>query len=141
MQKREADFGKLFRHWVRANPLKITCHFELKQTQGDSLPFTSLEDHQVAYNEAIRDSPKGVLMRNVGMNGEPDYTYTYRDPVFVVVKYPACFCIISLGNFVAEKSTSKRKSLTVERAREIAQQVVELLDRNPLRKKLRLAAR
>lgn len=126
MKKREADFGVLFRHWIRANPPRLTCAFELKQTMTDSLLFSSFEDHQVVYAEAVAGSPKGVLMRVQGTNGEPDYLYLYQDPVFVVIKYPHCFCIIPVASFIRERNTSKRKSLTSERAQFIAQQIVPL---------------
>lgn len=127
MKHREADAAIVFRHWVRANPPQVTCSFEIKDSKGkDSLPFAALEDHQVVYAEAIRDSAKGVLMRVQGTNGEPDYIYLYRDPVFIVIKYPKCFCIIALAHFIAERAVSKRKSLLCDRARAIAQEVVDL---------------
>lgn len=106
--------------------MRTTCAFEMKQTTTDSLPFSSVEDHQLIYAEAVQDSSKGVLVRVQGTNGEPDYIYLYRDPVFIVVKYPDCFSIIPLVAFLAEKKTSSRKSLTSARAREIAQETVEL---------------
>lgn len=120
MKKREANFGTLFRHWVRANPLRETCHFELKQTQKDSIPFNCIEPQQIDFATAIRESPKGILVRNQGGNGEPDYSYFYRDPVYIVIKFPDCFCILSLPSFISERDRSKRKSLTAQRAREIA---------------------
>lgn len=126
MKKREADFSILFRHWIKKNPPKTTCAFELKQTQRETIPFSCVEEHQIDYCDAIKNSPKGVLIRHQGQNGEPDYLYMYRDPVFIVIKYPECFCIIALGAFMMERSTSKRKSLTMERAREISTETVYL---------------
>lgn len=125
-QKREANFGLLLRHWIMANPLRVTCHFELKQTTTDSMPFSCVEERQIDFGHSIQNSPKGVLMRNTGGSGEPDYTYTYRDPVFIVIRFPDIFCIISLASFVHEKSVSKRKSLTSERARELSTHCIEL---------------
>jgi hypothetical protein len=126
MKKREANFGTLFRHWARANPLRETCHFELKQTQKDSIPFSCVEQQQVNFATAIRESPKGILVRNQGGNGEPDYSYFYQNAVYVVIKFPDMFCIISMRQFVGESHLSKRKSLTSERARQIAIHVEEL---------------
>lgn len=116
MKKLESKFGTLFRHWIRANPPRETCHFELKQTTKNSIPFSCVEQHQLEYGEAIKDSPKGVLMRNMAGNGEPDYSYLYRDPVYIVICFPGAFYIIPLARFLAEKATSKRKSLTSDRA-------------------------
>jgi penicillin-binding protein-related factor A (putative recombinase) len=125
-RKREADFSVTVRHWLKANPFKFTCAFEMKQTTTNSIPFDCVEQHQIEYGEAIKNSPKGVLMRVQGSNGEPDYLYLYRDPVYIVIKYPSVFCFISLDAFLAEKTSSKRKSLTADRARDIAIETVDL---------------
>lgn len=124
--RRESKFGLLFKHWIRANPPLKTSHYELKQTEDDSIPFNHLESHQVTYGEALRDSPEGVLMRNMSGNGEPDYTYSYKDPVYIVIKFPDSFSIMSLDTFEFERRISLRKSLTSMRAREIAVTTVDL---------------
>lgn len=124
--KREVKFSITFHQWIRANPPKETCHFELKQTPTDSIPFNCLEQQQLDYGTAIKSSPKGILMRNMGGNGEPDYSYLYRDPVFVAIKYPGFFCIILIEEFLKEKAVSKRQSLTGQRAQEISTLTVEL---------------
>ena len=127
-KKREADFSVLFRHWVMANPLSLpdACTFEHKQTTKDSISFSALEEHQAIYNEAIRSSKKGVLMRMQGVNGEPDYCYYRIKPAFIVIKYPSSFHIITITNFLYEKETSHRKSLTSVRAGEISVKSVRL---------------
>lgn len=125
--KPETKFSRRFRHWIMANSPRETTHYELKETGGeDYFNFKDYEEHQIVYGMALRDSPKGVLMRNMSGNGEPDYTYAYRDPVCVVIKYPEMFCIIPLAKFMFEATTSKRKSLTSTRAAEIALTTVKL---------------
>lgn len=124
--KREVNFSVLFRQWIRRYPPRETAVFELKQTTKDSIPFSCVEDHQLIYNDAILNSPKGVLVRHQGQNGEPDYIYMYRDPVFIVIKYPTFFCFIPLVHFMKEKTVSKRKSLTADRARMICTELVEM---------------
>lgn len=129
MKKREADFGVLFRHWVRAyaaEKLPNNCDFELKQTQTDSFPFASVEDHQAVYHQAVEKSPLGVLTRIQGTNGECDYVYQRFTPVFIVIKYPGFFVLIPRSVFMREYHLSKRKSLTSERAREISSIIVDL---------------
>lgn len=126
MKRREANFSVVFRHWLRANPMRTTCAFEVKQTTKDTISFGCVEDHQLTYLEAIGVSPKGVLTRVQGTNGEPDYIYLYRDAVFIVIKFPKFFCLIYLAEFMDEKESSKRKSLTEKRARQIAWQTVDL---------------
>lgn len=127
MKKREADFGILFRHWLRANP-QHTCAYEIKQSGGGSLPFTALEQHQEDYLVAIREGGKGVLIRVQGGGGEPDYVYLRGCRACVVVWYgrEREFHVIDIGAWVLEKRKSTRKSLTCARAREISAVSVKL---------------
>lgn len=112
---------------MRANKhaFKETCHFELKQTTDDYISFDCVEPQQLDYGRAIQNG-EGVVMRNLGGNGEPDYSFLRKDPVYVAIRYPTFFCIIPLGVFYREKMESSRKSLTSARAKEIAKVVVEL---------------
>lgn len=128
MKKREADFGVLFRHWIKANP-RFSCAVELKQTQKKSIPFSCVEQHQIDYLTAI-NSDKGVLIRVQGVNGEPDYIYLRNAPAYVFIKFPGEFHGLSIDNFVRLKEISKRKSLTVEQARNSAVISVDLTDIN-----------
>lgn len=124
MKKREADFGILFRHWIKANP-RYSSALELKQTEKQSIPFDCLQQNQVEYLTAI-ESDKGVLVRVQGVNGEPDYIYLRNTPAFVFIKFPGEFYGITIGNFLFEKEKSNRKSLTKERARAISTVSVDL---------------
>lgn len=128
--KREAAFTLLFRHWLKENPLhRVTgAAFELKQTTGTSLPFSAVEDHQL---EALAAAwgPEGLIYKisDESRGYKPcDMVYLRLASAYIVIKYPGFFCLISASVFGAEKRTSKRKSLTAERAREIAEKVVEL---------------
>lgn len=104
---------------------KETSHFELKQTTKDYISFDCVEPQQLDYAEAIK-SGNGILMRNMGGNGEPDYSFLYKDPVYVAIKYPTFFCVIYMIDFYIEKMASERKSLTSAQAKAIAKVVVEL---------------
>lgn len=128
--KREASFTQTFRHWLHANPLhRVTgAAFELKQTTGNSLPFSAVADHQL---EALAAAwgPEGLIHKisDESRGYKPcDIVYLRLAAAFIVIKYPGFFCLISASAFGAEKKSSKRKSLTAERAREIAEVVVEL---------------
>ncbi len=124
MKTREADFGILFRHWIKAHP-QFTAAYELKQTSKDSIPFSCVEDHQLVYLEAIR-SDKGVLVRVQGTNGEPDYIYLRNEPAYIVIKFPKSFHIITPDAFLIAKRKEDRKSLTESRAKEISIKSVNL---------------
>lgn len=128
MTKRESKFGLLFRHWVMSNRINlISCTFELKQTITDSIPFSCVEQAQLDHGMAVKWGKKGALIRvEAGTVGAPDYVYFYNAPAYVVIRYPDFFAIIDIESFIVEKERSKRKSLTADRARDIAYDVVEL---------------
>jgi len=124
MKKKEADFGILFRHWIKANP-QYSSAYELKQTTKDNIAFSCLEDNQINWLQAIK-SQKGAFIRIQGTNGEPDYIYLRNVKSWIVIKYPQVFYIINISDFLREKKKSNRKSLTSERAREISTIAIDL---------------
>ncbi len=119
MKKREASFGILLRHWLKANPEFETSAFELKQTTEDYISFDCFEPGQVDWLQTIK-SNKGVLVRTRGGGGEPDYIWMKEDYAYIVIRFPKCFTIIDIDDFLNEQKISERKSLTSERAIEIS---------------------
>ncbi len=92
----------------------------MKDTRGkEYLPFSAVEDEQINYALAIKHSEKGVLIRVVGLDGQPDFIYLRKEPAFVVIKYPSKIVMVDIDAFVEERDKVKRKSLTFERAIEI----------------------
>ncbi len=126
--KQEANASIVFRHWVMSAFAELeTSSFEIKQTGTNALPFNALEEHQENFSEAIRYSPKGVLIRvESGTIGAPDYIYLKNEPAFIVVKFPKQFSIIDIDTWKLEKGRSKRKSLTADRAEAISWKTVRL---------------
>ena len=121
MKKREADFGKQFRAWVRAQKDLPSAAFELKQTTIDYISFSALQDHQEAALLAATSS--GLLYKapDDSRGVKPfDFFYLKRTPAFVVIKYPKGFEGITIENFIAEREKSNRKSLTHDRAKLIS---------------------
>lgn len=119
LKKREADFGVLFRKWLADNNITTNAAYELKQTPGYSIPFGVLGDTQIAYLRAAK-SKRGTLMRLDGTKGEPDYVALSNALSCVVIKFKGSFHVIDIDAFMWEKDTSKRKSLTVGRAKQIS---------------------
>lgn len=122
--KREAEFGRLFRHWIKAHPMDSAA-FELKQTTSDSLPFDDVQEHQLDALAAANGS--GILYKipDDSRGVKPfDMVYLRFANSWVVIRYPKFFCIIDAERFVLEKKQSERKSLTSARAREIAFEIV-----------------
>ncbi len=127
MIKREAKFGIYFRKWLKAHPMR-SAMFELKQTTSDSIPFSSVKEHQLNWLLAAK-SGHGALYKPPDFQGVSlpcDYWYLRKADAWIVIKYPKVFCIINIGTFVWEKGLSKRKSLHVDRAKEIAYKFYEI---------------
>lgn len=127
---KELDFGtKTFRPWILKNSeLFPSCTFELKDSYGkDSIPFNAVEDIQIDASLTVRRGKNGYLIRNQsGTPGAPDYSFYKGSPAFLVFNYGRLgFVLIDIETFVLEKSRSKRKSLTWERAVDIAWKVVK----------------
>lgn len=126
MIKREAKFQTLFRHWLRANP-RFTAAFELKQTRTDSIPFNAVEEHQIDALLAVRNKSLLYKIPDDSRGVKPfDMVYLKDAHGMIVIKYPHFFVIIDVFQFVKERDLSLRKSLTEDRARAIALEVVEL---------------
>lgn len=127
MKKREADFGTLFRHWLKTVAM-ISAAFELKQTRSNSLPFSDVKEHQIDALAAAA-SRQGILYKapDDSRGIKPfDYFYLKHSLAFVVIKYPKFFVMIEVDDFIKEKKLSKRKSLTSERAKAISRYIVNL---------------
>lgn len=117
-KKQEADFGVEFRHWWDKNSIKGT--FELKDSRGkNSIPFSCFEEDQETVARLARSS-KGVLVRvSVGTPGTADYIGLIDDPTYIAIRFPSGFYLLSIEDFIKERDSSNRKSLTEERCREI----------------------
>jgi hypothetical protein len=118
-KQREATSSIDLKHIVeRCKP--ETCSLEEKHTRGkDYLLYSEVKPEQIAFALSI-SSDKGAWIRTLGQQGEPDHVWLKNEPAFIVIKYPKGIVWITIGNFLFEKEKSKRKSLTWERAKEIA---------------------
>ena len=117
-QKKEADFGVTFRHWIEGQMPEGSQSFELKHTRGrDYLPLKEVKPEQIAYGMRIKRT--GELIRVQGTRGEPDYIWI-KGPAWIVIRYPKAFVIIDVDVFSNEKTAS----LTFTRACQIATNVV-----------------
>jgi len=116
---KEADFGLRFRKWWNLHGKG--CPYELKDTRGkEYLNYNEVSEDQIAVALAS-GTEKGVLLRIVsGTPGSPDYIGVKNTVSYIVIKYPKSFEVITIGNFLHEKETNKRKSLTIERAKAIS---------------------
>lgn len=127
--KREADFTLTFRHWVKAQmPFTAPCAIEIKQTRSNRLRFDAVQEHQLEALNAAR-SYIGLLYKapDDSRGVKPfDMFFLRNAGAFIVIKYPGQFSVIGYDAFMAEKAKSKEKSLTKEKAEEIAWKTVKL---------------
>lgn len=121
-KKKEADFGVKFRHYIMANPMKLQCWYELKDTRGaKSFNLKEWKQHQRDFADSLKYSQKGILIRTDGVAGLPDYHYAYKEPTFVAINYPQGFVIIEAETLAMVNS----KSLDWVSADKIAHRTVE----------------
>lgn len=121
MKKREAEFTVYFRHWLKAHPMKSSA-FELKQTTSDSLSFSAIQEHQIDALLACKSNQGFLYKISDDSRGTKPYDMIYfnNSDAFIVIKYLKFFVFIDVGVFLKERDSSKRKSLTSVRAKEIA---------------------
>lgn len=119
----EADFGLEFRKWVEKE-LPATAGFEHKTTSGKNyLPFAAVKPLQIGVGMKIKG--KGILIRvQSGTSGAPDYIWLRKENSFIVIDYPKGFAIIDVIVFHNEAEGSIARSLTWERACDIAYKVI-----------------
>lgn len=116
---KEKDFTVIFEKYVRIK--KLHGVFELKKTDTDSILFSSVKDHQLESLIAVQESGFMWKISDADPRRKPfDLIATPRLVGYVVIKYNKITCIIPVNNFIFERDKSKRKSLTVERAKEIS---------------------
>ena len=102
--------------------------WELKFSKTDSLPFAALKEHQVA-GLLQSKKPEGVMFKfpDVGISQPPFDGFWIRGAkhawVIVIFWKPRqrkTFLFIDVEDWIFERERSKRKSLTRQRASEIA---------------------
>lgn len=125
--KREAEFGRLFRHWIKSVKWLGPAAFELKQTLEHSIPFSDVQPHQI---DALRAAKGEGLLYKIPDDSRGikpfDMVYLQSVNAYVVIRYPDFFCLIDVDKFMQEDKRSQRRSLVEFRARTIAAIVVEL---------------
>jgi len=129
-KQKEADFGLLIaQQYVKGRVFPYPHQLELKDTYGkDSMLFKEVSDLQLI--KCLKIKHEGVLIRNTvvssnGTAGIPDYCWTDKQAVYIVIRYPKSWCFVDIDTFVLEKERSKRKSMTESRAREISIKVID----------------
>jgi len=127
---REKDFQSHFSKWLQYEFPTKSAAFELKLCKGKSMPFSAVQDHQLAALKAVKS--KGIIYKipDTGFQNPFDCFKLKSNYSFVVIMYykrgQKEFFMIDIDAFISEKMTSKRKSLTEKRAKEISWRMGEL---------------
>ena|SRR3990167_1476912 len=118
----EAAFQIKFSHWAKAK-FKGSGAFELKLVKNSkSLPFSTVKDHQLAALTAANSTEQGLFWKimDCGYINPMDSFIIRNTPAYIVVQFwkprEKIFYMIPVKNFIAERYSSRRKSLTEERA-------------------------
>lgn len=120
----ERKFQTLFLKWARHQSKLFSAAFELKISNGESLPFTSLKEHQLQALYAVKHNRLAHKIADDSVGFKPFDCFHLREvPAFVVVSFwsrgEKKFYMIDVDDWMKEVKQSKRKSLTKERAAEI----------------------
>lgn len=125
MIKREARLQILFNHWAK-NVYKGNAVFELKQTQGSSIPFSALAEHQEQALLAVSEGTFVWKIPDCGFQNPFDSFCLTKLPAYVVLCYPLSIEIIPIAGFILERKRSQRKSITYDRAKSISTMSIKL---------------
>lgn len=119
----ESDFQTKFTTWAKYN-LEASTAFELKLSKKDSIPFSRLEEHQERNLLNAKHSQLCFKPPDLGYTNPCDMLCIKNGHGIVVVMFYTArgtkhFYTIDIDDWVKEAQTSKRRSLTETRAREI----------------------
>ena len=135
---KEKNIQTIFGNYLKENPPTKSYVYELKLCKGKALPFNAVAEHQVdgllqaqrGLYHRIADSPFGGNMKFT--QKKPfDCLFIKTECAYVAVLYyvprkKKFLHLIKIEDFIYEKETSDRKSLTEEVAREIAIKTIQL---------------
>lgn len=123
MKKREAADTVVFHKYLTAQ--RLHGAFELKHTETDSIPFSSFEDHQLNGLVAIQESGLIYKLPDTDVRIKPcDIVHTPPMVGYCVVRYPKAFVLITVNNFLHARIAHRKKSLSYEKACDIATKII-----------------
>ena len=133
MLKLEQRFTTELQKWMRANKqlLPRAYAWEVKvSTDDNALPFDAVQEHQIYALEIAKWQCFVYKFSDLDRMQKPCDGVTISGAGFLIFHWARKgnknFYIIDIDVFINEKETSKRKSLTESKAREIAMLVGKL---------------
>ena len=123
MKKSEAHWQTIWNQYVREK--NLYGYFELKYTDKDSMPFNAVKDHQRLGLLASEANGFVWKLSDADMREKPFDSFNAKPaPAYVVIKFPGGFYVINIKVFLAEESISEKKSIHIDRAKELSHIVV-----------------
>jgi hypothetical protein len=134
MNKIEAAFTtNTIEPYLNKNPMNAP--WEVKHSRGAKfIPFSAVKDHQVTKLHNARCSFLNYKISDDSRGQKPfDGVSYFKSPeAYLIFVYPDMWCFIDILVFEQEERTSTRRSISQDRAREIATKVINTKICNPI---------
>lgn len=122
MPYQEKDFQSAFNRWCK-HIYPHTAAFELKITKDSSLPFSAVKEHQEIALHAAKHGKMVYKIPDDSRGFKPfDSFMLTGTPAYVVIMFNAPsrdFYMIDIDEWFREKAIATRKSITLEKAKQI----------------------
>jgi len=120
---REKDFQTRFNRWLKYSNFGSGA-FELKLTKKKSIPFSAVKEHQINALWQVKNKKFIYKISDEDRRQKPfDCFMLNCADAFVVIMFyrrgQKTFYMIDIADFLIEKKTSTRRSLTEKRCSEI----------------------
>jgi len=131
MKKSEATQHSKISAWIRyfMEKYEQNVKVELKHSRGKtSMPYDCFEEHQLPDLISFQNGAAFIYkFPDTGYERKPvDFLGARGGVSFVAVRFPKVITIINIDRWLAEEAKLERKSITVERAEEIAFQIIKI---------------
>ncbi len=129
VRKLEAKWQMIWNQYLRES--KIPGFFELKQTSKNYFPFSQIEQHQYEGLQATEQNGLVWKLSDEDRRQKPcDAISIPPLPSYIVIKFPGAYYMIRIGEIVKLRDEGGI-SITVDKAKEIAEKIVVLGNLTP----------
>lgn len=118
MIKREAQFTTKFRKWLRGKVAAAAVAYEIKITNGNSIPFSAVQEHQIGALKQVKHNFFSYKIPDAGWQNPFDLLILSGAESYVVLAYEHVdkpkysFYIIDIDEFLRIQELEERKSAT-----------------------------
>lgn len=121
--RREAGITPTWEKYCRKKPLFGV--FELKQTRSDKFYFKNFEPHQIDSLMAVEEAGTVFKWSDMDPRLKPfDVASLPPMPAFLVIKFPQCFVMIRINEFVNFMNNTQSVFISYDQAKKIATKMI-----------------